>query len=111
MPRDFNVYLEDVLNAIEKIDRYVANITFDTFIRDEKTVDAVARNLEIVGEAIKKVPLHVRQRHTEVEWKKIAGLRDILIHAYFGIDATIIWDVVREKLPVLKQQVEQILRE
>ncbi len=69
------------------------------------------RNLEVIGEAVKKVPDEVRSRHPDVEWKKIAGLRDILIHEYFGIDANIIWDIVRTKLPQLEQEVEKILSE
>ncbi|MCK4342762.1 MAG: DUF86 domain-containing protein [Phycisphaerae bacterium] len=109
MPRDLKVYLEDILTAVEKIRRYAAGLSLDTFARDEKTLDAVVRNLEVIGEAVKQIPEDVRVRHPQVEWKKIAGLRDILIHAYFGIDLEIVWDIVQNKLPALEPQVRQIL--
>lgn len=111
MPRDYKVYLEDILEAIGKISRYTAGVSQEVFSRDEKTLDAVVRNLEIIGEAIKKVPGKIRSKYPEVEWKRIAGLRDILIHEYFGIDMDIIWDIVQNKLPELEKQVKQILSE
>lgn len=111
MPRDYNVYLEDIVEAIAKIHRYTTNLSQEGFTKDEKTLDAVVRNLEVIGEAVKKVPAKIRSKHPEVEWKRIAGLRDILIHEYFGIDVEIIWDIVQNKLPVLEQQVKQLLSE
>jgi uncharacterized protein with HEPN domain len=102
MPRDFNVYLEDVLDAVGKIRRYVAGMSYAQFRGDSKTQDAVIRNLEIIGEAIKKVPEDVRARHPQLEWKKIAGMRDILAHEYFGVDVEIVWDVVQNKLTELE---------
>ena len=111
MVRDFKVYLEDILGAVGKIRRYIADSSKDDFSRDEKTLDAVVRNLEVVGEAVKKVPLDVRSKNPSVDWQKIAGLRDILIHEYFGIDIEIVWDVIQNKLPDLEAQVKKILAE
>ena len=110
MSRDYKIYLEDILTAIDKIQSYTQNISFEKFSEDEKTLDAVVRNLEILGEAIKNVPEEIRKKHPNIEWKKISGLRDILIHEYFGVDKDIIWDVLQHKLPLLQKQIKMILR-
>lgn len=111
MPRDYRVFLEDILEAIDKIRRYTAGLSQDTFRRDDKTLDAVVRNLEVIGEAVKKLPAKIRSKHPQVDWKRIAGLRDILIHEYFGIDVEIIWDILESKLPVLEREVKKIASE
>ena len=111
MPRDYKVYLEDILEAIGKIRRYTERLSLEKFAEDEKTIDAVARNLEIIGEAIKKIPGDIRANYPAIEWKKIAGLRDILIHEYFGLNIEIIWDVVQNKLPALEKQIRSISKE
>jgi len=90
---------------------FVAGMGKDELVKDRRTRDAVVRNLEVIGEAVKKLPAQVKREHPEVEWKKIAGLRDILVHDYFGIDRDIVWDVVQNKLPVLAEQVRRILDE
>ena len=110
MSRDYKVYLEDILEAIGKITTYTAGLSADSFAADNKTLDAVLRNLEVIGEAVKCIPDEVRSRHRHVEWKKMAGLRDILIHHYFGIDAEIIWDVVQNKLPELERQIRDAVK-
>lgn len=109
MPRDSKVYLEDVVAAAEKIRRYVSDLTEEQFSVNDLVVDAVARNLEVIGEAVKHVPDHVRGRCPEIEWKKIAGLRDILIHQYFGMNLAIIWEIVRDKVPELLRHVTALL--
>lgn len=109
MLRDFRVLLDDILEASRKIRTYTAGLSLADFQADEKTVDAVVRNLEIIGEAIKKLPAEIRDTHPDIPWRKIAGLRDILIHQYFGIDLEIIWEVVETKLPSLTSRVAEIL--
>ena len=111
MSRDYKVYLEDILEAIHKIRAYTAGMSLPTFTADSKTFDAVAGNLEIIGEAAKGLPEPVRARHAEIDWKRIAGLRNILIHEYFGVDATIIWDVVQNKLAALEHAAQAILKD
>ena len=111
MPRDYKVYLEDIVEAISKIRFFTTGLSLQTFSSDVKTFDAVIRNLEIIGEAIKGVPEEIRSIYPDVEWKKIAGLRDILAHEYFGIDVEIIWDIIQNKLPVLEGHIEKILQE
>jgi len=104
MPRDFEVYLEDIGQAIGKIKSYTAGLTRDVFDHDDRTIDAVIRNLQVIGEAAKMIPESVRATYPNVEWKKIAGLRDILAHQYFEVDLDIIWDVLQNKLPELDRE-------
>ena len=104
MPRDFEVYLEDIRLAIGKIQSYTVGLTRDAFDQDDRTIDAVIRNLQIIGEAAKMVPESVRANYPAVAWKKIAGLRDILAHQYFEVDLDIIWDVLQNKLLELERE-------
>jgi uncharacterized protein with HEPN domain len=109
MPRDCNVYLDDILQAIARIQEYVGASSYEEFVKDTKCFDAVVRNLEVIGEATKAIPGAIRLGHPEVDWKRMAGLRDILIHQYFGVDARIIWDIIVNKLPALETQMRTIL--
>jgi len=109
MPRDYEVYLEDIRDAIDKVKTYTLGLSQDVFENDNKTIDAVVRNLEIIGEAVKMIPESIRLAHPNIEWKKIAGLRDILAHQYFGIDIDIIWDILKNKLPALEEEIIEIL--
>lgn len=111
MSRDYRVSLEDIQTAIAKVDRYIEGYQGENFVRDEKTFDAVVRNLEIIGEAVKNIPGEIRVQYPQIEWRNIAGMRDILIHAYFGIDNDIVVDVVLNKLSSLGDCVSRMLDE
>jgi uncharacterized protein with HEPN domain len=103
--RDALVFLDDIVEACDAVAAYSASLTFEEFYADRKTVDAVVRNLEVIGEAVKMLPHAIRDQMPEIEWQRIAGLRDILIHHYFGVDLNLIWDVVQTKVPVLRARV------
>ena len=109
MPRDARVFLDDIVEACGKIERYVEGLNLESFRSDGKTLDAVLRNLEVIGEAAKKLPPDIRSAMPDVEWQRIAGLRDILIHEYFGIDIEIVWDVVTTRVPALRATVRRFL--
>ena len=109
MSRDYRLYLDDIRESCEKVLRYTHSLSFDQFMRDEKTFDAVVRNLAVIGEAVKHIPPEMRSHYPNMEWRKIAGLRDIVIHEYFGLDVDILWDVVQNHVPVLLDYVLQIL--
>jgi len=111
MPRDFRVYLGDMLVAVERITSYTSGLTYAEFRSDTRTVDAVVRNLEVLGEAAKQVSEAIRSKRPNIEWRKLAGLRDILIHGYFGIDLDIIWDIVDTKLAPLMDQLSSLIRQ
>ena len=102
MPRDFRLYLDDILEAIHQIRTYVTDQDEAAFAADRKTQDAVIRNLEIIGEAVGNLPEQIQKTAPEIDWRKIKGLRNILIHEYFGINLPILWDVVQTKLGLLE---------
>ena len=101
MLRDEIMYLQDIAQSCEKILRFSTGLTQSDLVQDEKTYDAVVRNLEIIGEAAKHVGEDIRKQLPDIEWRKIAGMRDMLAHAYFGIDNDILWDVIQNKVPQL----------
>ncbi len=109
MSRSTEVYLRDILEACGKVRQYVDGLSFSTFVADGRTVDAVVRNLEIIGEAAKCIPSDERHRNPNVQWKRLAGLRDILIHQYFGVDVELIWNLAQEKLPHLEREIAAML--
>ena len=108
MPRDSKVYLEDILQASTQILSYTKGYTSAKFKSDDKTVDAVIRNLAIIGEAAKNISVDIKKRHPQIEWRKITGLRDVLVHEYFGVDRDILWDIIRNKIPELRKSVSRI---
>jgi uncharacterized protein with HEPN domain len=105
---DWQLYLEDMRVCCDKVLDYTRGLELPDFLANAMMYDAVLRNLEILGEAAKNIPDEIRRQHPHVEWRKIAGLRDVLAHAYFGLEDETLWDIVRNKLPVLKSQLQQI---
>ena len=101
MSRDAALYVADIEECCEKIRRYTSGMDRAAFVADEKTYDAVVRNLEVIGEAAKNLSSDVRAAIQQIDWKKVSGLRDVLSHAYFGIDNDILWDIVENKIPEL----------
>lgn len=111
MSRSIRLYLEDILASGAKVRRYTEGMSFEEFLADDRTFDAVIRNLQIIGEAVKNVPSDLRERYPQVEWRKIAGLRDILAHVYFSLENETLWDIVQNKVPPLLELVQQIIQE
>lgn len=109
MPRDFRLYLDDILDAVHQIRTYLSDVDEEAFARDRKTQDAVIRNLEIIGEAAGNLPEQFQMAAPEIDWRKMKGLRNILIHEYFGINLPIIWDVVQNKLGPLETVCRKLL--
>jgi len=106
--RPTNLLLTDIREAIDRVEQYIKGISFEEFSNDQKTVDAVARNLEIMGEAANRLPDEFKEDHSDVEWYKIVGLRHRIVHEYFGVDLQIIWQILRKDLPELRTSLSQI---
>jgi uncharacterized protein with HEPN domain len=106
--RPIDLLLSDMLDAIDRVPQYIAGMSFDAFSNDQKSIDAVVRNLEIVGEAANRLPDDFKEQHPEVEWHKVVGLRNRIIHDYFGIDIKIIWQIIHADLPKLRNTLSRI---
>jgi uncharacterized protein with HEPN domain len=108
--RDPLLFLEDIEKSCEKVVRYTEGRSKDQVFGDDIRADAVLLNLHIIGEAVKKLPGDLRERHPDVAWREIAGLRDVIAHAYFALDADILWDAVERDVPALLDAVREIIR-
>lgn len=111
MNRDYKLFVKDILDCINKIEEFVKGISYEDFVKDDKTSSAVVRKLEVIGEASKNVPKEIRQRYKELPWSDMAGMRDKIIHFYFGIDYEIVWKVIKERLPQIRPSIKKIVDE
>lgn len=102
-------YLNDILDSIISIKEFLADVDYDLFLKDKKTQYAVIRALEIIGEASKKVPNQVRETYTDIPWRSISGMRDKLIHDYFGVDVEVVWNTATEKIFSLEDGIKKII--
>ena len=109
--RDYRDYLQDILDAVNDIESFVDNMTYEEFIKDRKTLNAVVRSIEIIGEATKNIPEPMKAKYKELPWKQMAGMRDKLIHAYFGIDTETLWKVSQRQHPTTKSVNQKMLNE
>lgn len=107
--REYKLFLYDIKEALDKIEGFTTGISLEDFEQDVKTIDAVLRNLEIIGEASKHIPKSIRERYTNIDWKAIIGMRNIIAHEYFGVRLEIIWKTIEERLPELKETIEKII--
>jgi uncharacterized protein with HEPN domain len=103
--RSSPLLVEDIWDAVEKVERYVSGMDHDAFVGDEKTIDSVVRNLEIIGEAANRLPQNFRMQFPEIKWAQIIGLRHRVVHDYFNIDVEIVWQIIQNDLPVFKSRI------
>jgi len=109
--RTYRLFIEDIRDSIEKIERYIEGFSYKEFVENEMVVDAVVRNLEVIGEASRNIPKEIQEKYSSISWKRMIGLRNIMIHGYFGIDLSIIWEIITRNLPETKPMIVEMLKE
>jgi len=111
MKEEFLDYIEDIIEAMNDAISFVEGMEYDDFLNDRKTIYAVIRAIEIIGEAVKKIPELVKNRYPKIPWRDMAGMRDKLIHEYFGVNLRAVWDTVKQDIPNLKPSFDKILKD
>lgn len=109
--REYKDYVIDIADAIEKIEEFTLDFSFENFKNDYKTQDAVIRRFEIIGEAVKNIPVKIKNKNKELPWKNMAGMRDKLVHEYFGVNTKVVWKTIKEDIPELKTKIDKIIKE
>lgn len=109
MKRNYRLYAEDIVSCIDSIFLFIGKMSYDDFIKDDKTSSAVVRKIEIIGEAAKNIPQNIRILEPDIPWKEISGMRDVIAHFYFGIDYKVVWEVCMKRLPDLKVRILSLL--
>ncbi len=109
--RDYKLYLKDIVEAMEAIENFVEGIELDEFKQDDKTSSAVIRKFEVIGEATKRIPEDIRHKYSQIPWKEMAGMRDKLIHFYFGVDYKLVWKTIKHRIPQIKPVIRQIMED
>jgi len=107
--REIADYLDDILTALSDVEEFTRGMCYEAFSEDKKTINAVIRSLEVLGEATKRIPTSFRLNHSDIPWNKMAGMRDVLIHDYMGVDLKTVWKVAQERLPELKPLIGKLL--
>ncbi len=108
--RSYIDYVTDIRDQLDKINTFTRNLSYEDFIKDEKTVYAVIRCFEVIGEAVKRLPDKIKKEYPEIPWKRIAGMRDKLIHGYFGVDYQTLWQTIHKRCPEIRPTIEKILK-
>ncbi len=107
--RDYRDYLKDIVDSINDIEAFIKGMNFEDFSNDKKTINAVVRSIEIIGGATKNIPKSIKDKHPSIPWKKMAGMRDKMIHEYFGVDIKILWKTIKKDIPPLKPLIQKVL--
>jgi len=111
MKRNYILFLEDISNRIAKINSFIDGMNYEEFVKDNKTVSACIREIEVIGEATKQVPKEITDKFNDLPWSLMAKMRDKLIHWYFEVDEEIVWNVAKDKLPEIKTQIDLIIED